>query len=56
MEPKDWLAIAQVYATLALVQASIKTDGTTDSDEYGWLQEYVSKARAALRAAGVKDA
>lgn len=48
-----WIAVAQVYATLAVAQASIVIGGTTEEEESRAADALIDMAKKALEAAGV---
>lgn len=50
----NWIAIAQVYATLAVAKASMVIDGTTDLEDVGDANQLIEMAKSALHAAGVQ--
>lgn len=59
MEPKDWIAVAQVYATLAQTNGVVSSGLTFTNDKDFWINQariYKQKSCDALRAAGVEDA
>lgn len=59
MDSKDWIAVAQVYATLAHVRVTAATAQTDPGELRGFLESALrneQKARDCLRAAGVSDA
>ena len=58
MEPRDYIAVAQVYATLALVEATKAVALTFvqgKDDHLAAASTYSVKSKAALKAAGVSD-
>lgn len=57
MEPKDWIAVAQVYATLAMGRSALSTGRSVDPHkEIDAAFYYEEKAKNCLKLAGIIDA